>query len=131
MECFTKTKSDASFISRLILVLWVISTGAVCYLSLAPKIEFPIDFTGADLFYHALAYLWLSFLPFFIFQKIRKCLMYALLMILVGIALEFGQTFIPGRDFSILDMVSNSVGSILGMVCGKYVRATVANVLNP
>ena len=113
-----------SFVS----VLWVISIGVVCYLSLKPRIEFPIDFKGADLAYHALAYLWLSFLPFFVFWDRKRGLVYALLMIPLGIALEFGQTFVPDRNFSIFDMIANSVGTILGMMCGKYGRSAIGNI---
>ena len=112
----------------LVSVLWVISIGVVCYLSLKPRIEFPIDFKGADLAYHALAYLWLSFLPFFVFWDRKRGLVYALLMIPLGIALEFGQTFVPGRNFSVFDMIANSVGTILGVMCGKYGRSAIGNI---
>jgi hypothetical protein len=123
-----ETGVNPSFVRRLILVLWVISIGIVCYLSLKPRIEFPLDFKGADLAYHALAYLWLSFLPFFAFRDRKRGLVCALLMILLGIALEFGQTFVPGRNFSVFDIAANSVGTILAVMCGKYGRSAIGNI---
>jgi hypothetical protein len=114
---------------RIVSVLWIISIAVVCYLSLKPRIEFPIDFKGADLAYHALAYLWLACLPFFIFSSGRRSLLCALLMIPLGIGLEFGQMFVPGRNFSILDMIANSVGTFLGVIGGKYGRSAIGNII--
>ena len=130
MRSGCETGVSPSFVRRLISVLWVISIVVVCYLSLKPRIEFPIDFKGADLAYHALAYFWLSFLPFFVFWDRRRSLVCALLMIPLGIALEFGQTFVPGRNFSIFDIIANSVGTILGMMGGKYGRSAIGNIMN-
>jgi hypothetical protein len=125
-----ETGVSPGFLKRLISVLWIISIMVVCYLSLKPRIEFPIDFKGADLAYHALAYLWLACLPFFIFQGGRRSLLCALLMIPLGIALEFGQTFVPGRNFSIFDIMANSFGAILGVMGGKYGRSSIENIMN-
>ena len=123
-----ETGVNATLMRRLISVLWVVSIGVVCYLSLKPRIEFPLDFKGADLAYHALAYLWLSLLPFFVFWDRKRGLVCALLMIPLGIALEFGQTFVPGRNFSVFDIIANSVGTILGVMCGKYGRSAIGNI---
>lgn len=106
-------------------MLWVVSIGVVCYLSLQPEVEFPLDFERADLAYHTLTYFWLSFLPFVIFGDGKRRLLAAFLMIPLGVVLEIGQSFVPGRTFSVLDMVANSCGTLLGVVCGKYLHVTV------
>ena len=111
-----------STVRKVVLALWTVSIGVVCYASLKPEVEFPVDFEGADLAYHALSYLWLSFLPFAIFPDEQKRLLYAFLMIPLGIALEIGQGFVPGRTFSPLDMMANSSGTLLGVICGKYLH---------
>ena len=107
--------------------LWGVSIGAVCYVSLIPRVEFPLDFEGADLAYHALAYLWLSLPPFFVFGTGKRGLFAAFLMIPLGVVLEIGQRFVPGRTFSILDMVANSCGTLLGVMCGMYLHGVIGN----
>ena len=114
---------------RFVSAVWVVSIGAVCYVSLVPKVEFPLDFEGADLAYHALAYLWLSILPFVVFGDEKRRLLAAFLMIPLGIALEMGQSFVPGRTFSILDMAANSCGTLLGVICGKYLHGVIGSML--
>jgi hypothetical protein len=110
-------------LSRLIIFLWAISLGAVCYLSLTPRIEFPADFWKADLVYHFLAYSWLSVLPFFGFQRPKPALMSAILMVPLGVSLEFAQIWVPGRLFSAADLGANIFGAFCGAVCGKYLRS--------
>ncbi len=100
-------------------MLWVVSIGVVCYLSLQPEVDFPLDFERADLAYHSLTYLWLSFLPFVVFGDGKRQLLAAFLMIPLGVVLEIGQNFVPGRTFSVLDMVANSFGTLLGVGCGR------------
>lgn len=110
-------------LSRLIISLWAISLGAVCYLSLAPRIEFPVDFLRADLVYHFLAYSWLSVLPFLGFQSPKPALMSAILMVPLGVSLEFAQIWVPGRLFSASDLGANIVGAVCGAICGRYLRS--------
>ena len=111
------------FLSRFAIVSWVTSIGSVCYLSLVPKIEFPMDFRRADLVYHSVAYFWLSLLPFFGFASSKKALAYACLMFPLGLALEFAQFFLPGRLFSVFDIGANGLGVLFGTICGRYVGA--------
>jgi len=42
----------------------------------------------------------------------------ALAMILLGVALEFGQTLVPGRTFEIRDMFINGFGVLTGIAIG-------------
>ena len=69
-----------------------------------------------------LAYLWLSALPFFAFSKTGTALTAALSMIFLGIGLEFVQAHVPGRSFSVADMAANSLGIILGIWLGRYIK---------
>ena len=43
------------------------------------------------------------------------------LLLLVGLQIEVTQYFIPGRFFSTLDIVADSVGIALGVVVYRYV----------
>jgi hypothetical protein len=123
-EIYTKKSSSTQLFSFIMLFLWGVSISMVCYLSLAPRVEFPIGFRWADVVYHFCAYLWLSFLPFIGFRSARGVWISALLMIPLGIGLEFGQHFVPARVFSIMDMVANYCGVMVGIVCGLYLRST-------
>ena len=101
---------------------WVISIILVVCLSLMPRIEMPYQFGGADKVAHCLAYAWLAILPFFGFAKMRAAFTGAFLMVPLGIGIEFAQQHVPGRDFSILDMVADSAGVALGIVVARWVK---------
>jgi len=102
--------------------VWVISILLVGCLSLMPRMDIPCRFTGADKLAHGLAYAWLAILPFFGFARMRAAFTGAFLMVPLGIGLEFAQRHVPGRGFSILDMVANCVGVALGIVAAGYVK---------
>lgn len=123
-EIDTQKSSNSQLFSIMITFLWGVSIGVVCYLSIVPRVEFPISFRWSDVAYHFCAYLWLSFLPFIGFRSPQGAWISALLMIPLGIGLEFAQHFVPERIFSITDMVANSCGSLAGIMCGLYLRAT-------
>ena len=108
---------------RFMQVVWLLSIALVAYLSLSPQIDLPFGFKGIDKVYHSLAYLWLAVIPFLGFQRIKIALAGALLMIPFGIGLEYAQDYVPGRFFSVADMVANGTGVVLGMALGKYVKS--------
>ncbi len=104
--------------------VWIASIAFVAYLSLNPRVEFPLDyFINIDKAYHSLAYLWLAAVPFFGFQRFKVALAGACLMLPMGIALEYAQGFVPGRLFSISDMIANAIGVILGVTLGRYLKS--------
>jgi VanZ family protein len=121
-EIDTKQSSNIQVFSLIILFLWGVSIGMVCYLSLVPRVEFPISFRWADVVYHFCAYLWLSFLPFIGMRNVQGAWISALLLIPLGIGLEFGQHFVPARVCSIIDIAANLCGALAGIVCGLPMR---------
>ncbi len=110
------------FWSRFIAITWVLSIGTVAYYSWSPRVEFPIDFWQADKVYHVLAYGWLALLPMIGYEKKHYALVASLSMILLGILLEVGQLYAPGRHFSTVDVIANTVGVIVGFYFGNYLR---------
>lgn len=108
--------------ARIILPVWVFSMVIVIWLSLTPKVEFPIDFWNADKLYHCAAYAWLAWLPMIGFGNRSRALTASLSMILLGVALEIGQYYVPGRTFSFLDMTANGLGTMLGLFAGRCLR---------
>jgi VanZ family protein len=115
-------KSHWCSFPKFVIVVWIISIGTVSYLSVIPQVDFPFYFRWSDKLYHFLAYFCLSVLPFFGLASAKKALAWALLMIPLGIGLEFAQDFVPGRLFSIWDMIANSLGASAGIFCGMSIR---------
>ncbi|OQX66226.1 MAG: hypothetical protein B5M55_00645 [Desulfococcus sp. 4484_242] len=109
-------------ITRAVRLVWILSVVLVVYFSLKPRLELPCDFSGADKLAHFAAYGWLGILAFFGFDRMAAALAGALLMIPLGIALEFLQGCMPGREFSIADMVANGAGVVLGIIAARYVK---------
>jgi len=111
---------------QIILISWCISILIVVYYSLVPQVEFPVDFWSADKLYHCAAYGWLAVLPLLGFANPRRASSAAFSMILLGILLEIGQYFIPGRSFSFLDITANTLGVALGFFLGGYLKSRLS-----
>ena len=101
--------------------VWLVSIILVSCLSLAPRMEIPYPFGGADKLGHFLAYAWLAILPFFGFARTRSAFTGAFLMVPLGIGLEFAQRHVPGRDFSVGDMMADLAGVALGIVVAVHI----------
>ncbi|MFC1535016.1 VanZ family protein [Thermodesulfobacteriota bacterium] len=110
------------FFSKITIILWFFSILIVFYLSLIPQVETPIDFKYSDKVWHVLTYLWLSFLPYVGFEYRKKALLGSLLMIVLGVGLEFGQSFIPEREATISDLIANNIGVVTGILFGSTLR---------
>ena len=116
---------------KIIALVWAISVGVVCYDSLIPQLELPVEFWNADKVYHLFAYAWLALLPMVGFRNRKVALVAACSMMILGIILEIAQTHIPGRTFSFLDMAANGLGVLAGTFFGHSVRPKFRNVLLP
>jgi len=103
-------------------IIWAVSAGVVIFCSLVPRVEFPVDFWNADKLYHLIAYCWLSILPLVGYSKRKFAFKASLSMILLGILLETGQLYVPGRTFSAADISMNTLGVILGIYGGDQLR---------
>ena len=115
------TKNRFSTPNPIVQTLWISSIILVVFLSLLPKLEIPLEFRESDKVAHFLAYLWLGALPFFAFSP-PAALRRALLMVPLGISLEFAQMMVPGRFFSFGDMLANVAGIALGIWMAGVVK---------
>ena len=88
---------------------------AVIYFSLTPK---PVTIPGAqgDKFSHTFAYLVLMLWFVQVYASAPSRITCAVLLILMGVCLEYMQLWIGIRTFEWLDMVSGAVGVLLGCI---------------
>lgn len=105
-----------------LLLVWAISIGAVCWLSLTPQPPRPIDIDNIDLAEHAVAYAWLALVAMRAFKTRKAAITAAWSMVFLGAALEIGQHFVPGRFTSWADMGANIAGVILGIWIGERIK---------
>ena len=79
-----------------------------------------------DKLQHFAAYLAISILPAIAFKDRRKGLKASLSMFLMGILLEAGQHFSPGRSPELGDVIANGVGVSCGALLGLPIRTCIA-----
>lgn len=90
-------------------------------ISKPPSIEKP----GFDVIEHVIEYSILGFLTLGCFTKrdnIKTILIVIIICSLYGILDEIHQYLVPGRYFSESDMLSNSIGSIIGVITLRYYK---------
>ena len=79
-----------------------------------------------DKLQHFGAYLALTFLPVVGFRDRRRGLMPGLSMFLLGVLMEAGQHFSPGRSVELGDVLANGVGVSCGTLLGLPIRTLIA-----
>ena len=125
----TETTSAARW-RALILVLWAVLICCVAVGSLAPASSSLMVAVGRlhvwDKLQHFGAYLVLSFLPVIGFRDRRRGLMAGLSMFLLGVLMEAGQHFSPGRAVELGDVVANGVVVSCGALLGLPIRTLIA-----
>jgi hypothetical protein len=114
----------------LILSLWVVLICCVVVGSLLPAANPVMAAIGRlhiwDKLQHFGAYLALSFLPVIGFRDKRRGLMAGLSMFLLGVLMEAGQHFSPGRSVELGDVVANGAGVSCGALLGLPFRTLIA-----
>ena len=75
---------------------------------------------------HFCAYLALSFLPVIGFRDRRPGIVAGLSMFVLGILMEAGQHFSPGRAVELGDVLANGAGVSCGALLGLPIRTLVA-----
>jgi VanZ family protein len=113
-----------------ILVLWAVLLCCVIIGSLLPAASPVMVAIGRldiwDKLQHFGAYLALSFLPVIGFKDRRQGLKAGLSMFLLGILMEAGQHFSPGRSPELGDVIANGVGVSCGALLGLPMRTCIA-----
>jgi VanZ family protein len=110
----------------LILTLWVVLICCVIVGSLLPAKSSAIVAIGrlhiSLKVLHYCAYTSLALIALVAVRRRSAAVMAALTMIVLGVALEFGQKLVPGRACEIRDMFINATGVITGIAIGMLSR---------
>jgi VanZ family protein len=88
---------------------------AIIVLSLLPRVSLP-SVGISDKYQHLIAYAVLAATAWLAFPSRRAALWLMLLLPLMSIALEFAQTFVPGRSGEIADALVSGLGAYLLLV---------------
>ena len=114
----------------LILVLWIFLICCVVVGELLPAASPVMVAIGRlhiwDKLQHFGAYLALSSLPVIGFRDKRRGIVVGLSMFLLGVLLELGQHFSPGRSVELGDVLANGVGVSCGTLLGLPFRTLIA-----
>ena len=113
-----------------LLAVWAVLIGCVVIGSLLPAANPVMVAVGRlhinDKVQHFGAYFALSFLPVIGFRDRRRGLMAGISMFLLGVLMEAGQHFSPGRAVELGDVVANGVGVSCGTLLGLPIRTLIA-----
>ena len=96
--------------------LWV---AVIVYLSLTPHPPEPVRFWNADKLEHALAYCLLMLWFSQVYARRMQRLFTVVLLVSLGVCMEFLQGLTDYRSFEYADMLANSVGVMLGWVWAR------------
>ncbi len=114
------TPVPASKLRQASLVLIVTWAALIYYLSDQPGLDIPLAFPLQDKLMHLLAYGILGFLalgtqrPRASGYRVQDYWKITALTILYGVLDEFHQSFVPGRDADVLDVLADASGGLLG-----------------
>jgi hypothetical protein len=103
------------------LLVWLAAVTVVSTGELLPGNSAPMLWLGSteisDKVVHFGAYAMLAFIPCFGFAT-RTGISLSMVLIALGVALEFTQKLVPGRSFDWMDAAANSLGVLSGGVLG-------------
>jgi VanZ family protein len=107
----------------------------VIFLSVTSRpVDLGPDFAFKDKMYHVLAYFVLMTWFAQIYHRANARYVIAAILILMGVLLEFIQSYDPARYYEYGDMLANSAGVIFGfwvtMDAGKYLLARAEYIIH-
>jgi len=115
---------------KVILLVWAVLICCVIIGSLLPASSPVMVDIGRlhinDKVMHFCAYLALSLLPVIGFRDRRRGLTAGLSMFLLGILMEAGQHFSPGRAVEFWDVLANGAGVSCGVLLAQPIRTLIA-----
>jgi VanZ family protein len=124
-QCNVVTDTGGGILNRgvkmgLIFALYVL---LVIFVSLVPGEG--ISLWHIDKIGHFLAYAGMAVLAFLTFDSGRARISALVFAVALGAALEWGQSFVPGRDMSLLDGIANTLGVLAGTLLFRRCRGRI------
>ena len=95
-------------------LVWGLMVIAVVVSSLLPQHQIPIEIPFTDKVAHFITYMFLTFIALISSTQKHSVLMILALQILIGVFVEFAQSFTPDRTPELLDVLANSLGVLVG-----------------
>ena len=114
--------------SKYITIFWWCALVAVTIASLLPNMgppTTPFFEIGLDKFIHLATYLALAAVPAAFFRSGSPLAGSIFLVAALSVGIELAQNLVPGRLFSLGDVVANLLGAFLGAMTGLYFRRFV------
>ena len=112
-------------------VMYVFYVLTVIFVSLLPSTG--VSFWHVDKIGHFFAYAGMAVLALLAFNSGISRASALLFAVALGAALEWGQSFVPGRDMSLMDGIANTLGVITGTVLfwfrGQHITRYVARCI--
>lgn len=109
------------YLRRLFITQFVVMIGLFFYLGIAN-----VSGTAAeninDLFLHASGYFVAIFSGFLAFYSLKRFSVVIFFLWLFSILIELIQYFLPWRSFSLLDILANSSGLLLGFIVLQLIK---------
>ncbi len=105
-----------SWFQRILKFVWLVLIYIDIHYSLTPTIPVPLSFDNSDKILHFFTYGILGGLPGLFSKTVRRFVFCVLVVMMVGMGLEFCQYFVPGRDFSLMDMTANNLGALSSLI---------------
>jgi VanZ family protein len=105
---------------KALIVLWAVCLIYIMYLGLKPIA--PDTGPYGDVMIHVISCTILMLLPTCTVHKIRYAVYAGILLAGMGVGLEIYQSYLPGRESSIKDEVSDIIGILLGLGIGTLLR---------
>ena len=103
-------------------ILLFLYCGLIFFFSSLPLIILPSNIIGLDKLLHIIAYAGLGFLSYQVLVNYRNGERTFLLIIITfifslcyGISDEFHQSFVPGREPDVYDVIADGIGSSIGI----------------
>jgi VanZ family protein len=101
---------------------WAALIGVIAWASLSPQLHPPSD-GGMDKLLHAAAYAVIAGAPFMVFGTWRLAAVAAMSVPVLGVLLEIGQMYVPGRSGDLFDAAADCIGAFAGSLIASALRA--------
>ena len=116
-DALSSSRAVSDRYRRICLALWVAAMAALAYASLSPRLAPPGQF-NLDKLVHSAAYMGTTLVGLRAVRQLWSSGFIVGATAIFGICLELGQSFVPGREPSIGDVVANSAGVIVAVLLG-------------